>query len=141
MMTLNIYFKCTTLTKGKLALVVWWVEPQTFCLGFKSLQQHKKKAFLRVPCSALTGWNIGDFIPFWSFFSDVDILAIYWRFFVDFQLFFSTKYRVDVFRYTIYHRYIPTFSSLMESKLMFKKILCQNKKEQNCQQQKQNIIP
>ena len=51
-------FSIIHLTKGKLALVVWWDKPQTFCLGFESSQRHKKEAFFRVHYSYCSGSTV-----------------------------------------------------------------------------------
>ena len=67
-------------------------------------------------------WYIGDLLPLEAIFSQncrfispsryiVDILVIFAE--ISLIRFFSTKYRVDPSRYTIYHRYILTFSSLL----------------------------
>ena len=73
MITLNIYFKCNLLNKGKTCLggrMCW--------TPFKSLQHHKKKEIFRVHCSALTDRKIVEisaiFILFGRFF------PLYWRF-------------------------------------------------------------
>ena len=60
-------FSTIHLTKGKLALMVWWVELQTFCFEFESFQRHKKEAFLRVYCSREKGEKSPKYRWFFSF--------------------------------------------------------------------------
>ena len=120
MITLNIYFKCNLLNKGKTCLggrMCW--------TPFKSLQHHKKRKFLECtvahwPIEKLSKYRwfssflavfshyIGDLSP------QADISAIFLAIFVEISplRFFSKKYHVDPSRYTISRRYIPTFSSL-----------------------------
>ena len=85
MITLNIYFKCNSFNKGQACPSgwIWWTPKLLF--GFESLHNTKKKQeFLRVQCSALTNRNIGDFHPFWPFFSIISVIyclePIYRRF-------------------------------------------------------------
>ena len=91
MMTLNIYFKCNLFNKGQ-ACPSGLDASQTFCLGFESLQQHKRRRNLRVHCSECTvaRWPTNDFLfcPFFHYIGDLslgtDISTIYHRFFGNF---------------------------------------------------------
>ena len=84
----------------------WWSD---VVWGSNPFNSTKKKNWEY--CSALTDRNISDFHHFWQFFSI--ILAIFAE--ISLIWFFSTKYRVDPSRYTIYRWYISTFSSLVLS--------------------------
>ena len=70
--------------------MVWWAKPQTFCLGFESLQRHKKDAFLRectvVGCTV--AYCSGSTVARWLaekspiFFIFGPFFQLYWRFIV-----------------------------------------------------------